>query len=184
MKLSHIAIVFVAAALPLPLDGQEVPPHTRVVLGAGVSFAGAGPASRSGPGLAGHVGLRHQRGHYVFSARAGMNGGGSSPIRVPGGGLRDRFDELAILGGYAVHRGEDSQVVLSAGLAAVSGERVETDSEGSAATVPFNAQIGLPVQLALSAPGASSGLGLVVHLNLNPEEVFGAVTATYLIGRN
>ena len=178
-----IAIVLLAAVLPLPLSGQDIAPHTRVVVGAGVSFAGAGPASRAGPGLAGHVGLRHQRGGYVFSARAGMIGGGSSPIRIPGG-LRDRFDELAIMAGYAVHEGEGSQVVISAGLAAVSGERVETGSDGGAATVPFATRIGLPFQLALSAPGATSGLGLAVHLNVNPEEVFGAVTATYLIGRD
>ena len=161
---------------------QDDPVHTRVVIGAGVSFAGAGPETNAGIGLGGHVGMRHQRGDYVFSLRAGMNGGGVAPISVPSGSLRDRFDELALLVGRAFYRTDASQVVLSAGLAAVEGERVIREAGGGARTVGFGTEVGFPLQLALSAPGPTTGFGLAVHVNLNAEEIFGAVTATYLIG--
>lgn len=167
------------AAAPVHAQNNNV--HTRVVLGGGVSFAGDGPATNGGAGLAGHIGLRHQRRNYVFGARAGMNGGGTYQTTLAGG-LRDRFDEIAALVGYAVHRSETAQVVLSTGLAAVSGERVEVGPGGGASNAPFDTRIGLPLQVALSSPAGRSGLGLVVHANLNAEEAFGAITATYLIG--
>lgn len=162
-----------------PVHAQDV--YTRGVLGAGVSMAGGGPATNAGAGISGHAGLRHQRGSYVLSARVGMNVGGSAHTTLRGG-LRDRFDEIAVLVGYAVHGGESSQIVLSTGLAAVSGERVAGEEGDSAGNEAFGTRIGLPLQLALSTPGPGSGFGLVVHANVNGEEVFGAVTATFLIG--
>jgi hypothetical protein len=120
----------------------------------------------------------------VFAARAGVNGGGTADGTAFDTQfvVRDRFDEVALLVGYAGHRSERSQIVLSAGLAAVSGERVVSGDGDGTRIEAFDTRIGFPLQLALAAPGPGSGLGLVVHANLNPEEVFGAVTAMYLIG--
>ncbi|HSK18914.1 MAG TPA: hypothetical protein VK912_07225 [Longimicrobiales bacterium] len=164
------------------IHAQSDPVHTRVVLGAGASWAGGGVETSAGMGLAGHVGMRHQRGAYSVSLRAGMNGGGGSRFRAPGGNLHDRFDELALLVGRDFYRTEVAQVTLSAGLAAVDGERVISEAGGGARNVGFGTKIGFPLQVAVSAPGPKSGFGLTVHVNLNAEEVFGAVTATYLIG--
>ena len=166
-----------------PAQAQGERAHTQVVLGGGVSFAGGSPPTSAGAGLAGHAGLRHQREDLVFSVWAAMHHGGSAPATVPGG-LRDSFDELALMAGYAVHRSGNSQVVLSAGIASVSGERVGTGPAPffGQANVPFKTRIGFPLQMTLSAPGGGSGFGLTAHANLNPEEVFGAVMVTYLIG--
>lgn len=99
---------------PTNAHAQSDPVHTRVVIGAGASWAGSGAETSAGMGLAGHVGMRHQRGAYSLSLRAGMNGGGGSRFRAPGGNLHDRFDELALLVGRDFYRTEASQVVLSA----------------------------------------------------------------------
>lgn len=182
---SGIVTSFVVAALVLaaPVQAQSESVHTELVVGGGISFAGGSPTTSAGPGLAGHTGLRHQRENLVFSVRAGTNYGGTAPTTIPGG-LRDRFDEAALMAGYAVHRSENAQVVLSAGVASVSGERVGTGPEPHFGTtnVAFKTQVGVPLQMALSGAGGGSGFGLTAHVNLNPEEVFGAVTVTYLIG--
>lgn len=178
--LCALAVVGVAT----PVQAQDPPRgQTEVVVEGGLSLAGDDSVSRSGPGLAGHVGARHHRGRLVFSLRMGMNQGGSAYTTLPGG-LRDRFDEIALMVGYALHRTQHSQAVLSTGVASVSGERVGTGPAPYFGTtnVPFRATVGVPVQLALSVPAGRSGLGMAVHANINPEEVFGAVTVQYLFG--
>ena len=183
---SRIATFCVLAAPvvagPVQAQGERV--HTQGAVGGGLSFAGGSPPTSAGAGLAGHAGLRHQRENLVFSVRAGTNYGGTAPTDLAGG-LRDRFDEVALMVGYALlHREGGSQVVLSAGVASVSGERVGTGPAPFFGTgnVPFKTRVGIPLQMSFSAPGGGSGFGLTAHANLNPEEVFGAVTATYLIG--
>jgi hypothetical protein len=112
-----------------------------------------------------------------------MHNGGSARTSSPGR-LRDSFNEVALLAGYAVHRSENSQVVFSAGIASVSGYRVARSPAPDLNTinVPFRTQVGVPLQVMVSAPRGGSGFGLTAHANLNPEEVFGALTVTYLIG--
>ena len=175
--------VLVALAVVRPVQAQGDRIHTRLVVGAGVSGAGGDSATSAGAGFAGHLGVKHQRDRLVLSIRAGTNYGGTAPVNVPGG-LRDRFDEVALMAGYAVHRSGDSQVVLSAGMAAVSGERVGTGPAPHFATtnVPFESTIGVPVEVLVSAPTGRSGFGLAAHVNINPEELYGTVTVTYLIG--
>lgn len=175
--------VLAALVLARPVQAQGERIHTHLVVAGGVGFAGGDSVTGAGHGLAGHVGLKHQRERLVFSIRAGTNYGGTAPNNILGG-LRDRFDEVALLAGYAVHKSENSQVVLSAGVASVSGERVGTGAAPAFGTtnVPFKARVGVPLQMTISAPGGGSGFGLTAHANLNPEEVFGAVTVTYLIG--
>lgn len=182
--------VLAAVVVASPVQAQDERAHTRVVVGGGVSFAGGDSVTIGGHGFAGHVGLQHQRENLVFSIRVGTNYGGVART-LRGGGLlagrlRDRFDEIALMAGYAVYKSDNSQVVLSAGLASVSGERVGTGPAPSFGTtnVPFAARVGVPLQLAISAPGGGSDFGLTVHANLNPEEAFGAFTVTYLIGRS
>lgn len=172
----------VALAVARPVQAQHERIHTHLVVAGGLSFAGGDSATTADAGLAGHVGLQHQRARLAFLARAGTNYGGTSPITVPGGRLRDRFDELALLAGYAVYRSENSQVLLMAGIAAVSGERVGTGPYRGPANVSFTSRAGVPLQMTISAPGGGSGFGLTAHADLNREEVFGAVTVTYLIG--
>lgn len=77
--------------------------------------------------------------------------------------------------------GQPAQVVLSAGLAAVEGERVVREAGGGARTAGFGTELGLPLEVAVSAPGPKTGFGVTLHVNLSAEEVFGALTATYLI---
>ncbi len=186
---SGIATFCVLAALVVarPVQAQDERVHTRLVVGGGVSFAGGDSVTIGGHGLAGHVGLKHQRESLVFSIRVGTNYGGIARTSHAGGllagRLRDRFDEVALMAGYAVYKSENSQVVLSAGVASVSGERVGTGPAPhfSTTNVPFKARVGVPLQMTISAPGGGSGFGLTAHANLNPEEVFGAVTVTYLI---
>jgi hypothetical protein len=168
-----------ALAVAKPIQAQTEHSHTRLVLGGGFSFAGGDPVTRGGPGLAGHLGLQHQRGSLLFSLRVGTNYGGIAPLRVPFGALPDRFDEFALTAGHAVHRSENSQVVLLAGVASVSGERVGTGPFGLT-NVPFKTTIGVPIQMTVSAP-RDSGFGLAAHINLSPEQVFGTVTVIYLI---
>lgn len=175
--------VLAALVLAPPIQAQGDRVHTHLVVAGGVSFAGGDSATDAGPGLAGHVGLKHQRERLVFFLRAGTNYGGTAPVDIPGG-LRDRFDEVALLAGYAVHRSATSQVALAAGIASVSGERVGTGPAPAFGTtnVAFRARVGVPLQMTISGPGGGSGFGLTAHANLNPEEAFGAVTVTYLIG--
>lgn len=184
-----IAMLGVLAALMLsePVQaqtrGRSV--HNQVVIGGGVSLAGGDSVTRAGPGLAGHVGLIHQRERLVLSVQAGTNYGGSASTNLAGG-LRDRFDEIALLVGRAIHRSQSSQVVLAAGVASVSGERVGTGPAPffGRTNVPFRSRIGVPLQIAFSPPGGGSGLGMTAHVNVNQEEVFGAVSVRYLIGLN
>lgn len=180
-----IAMIYVLAALVVagPAQAQSENVHTQAVVGGGVSFAGGDSVTRAGPGLAGHVGLIHQRESFVLSVQVGTNYGGSAATYLAGG-LRDRFDEIALMAGYAVQRSQSSQVVLAVGVASVSGERVGTGPGPHFGTtnVPFRARVGVPLQIAVSAPGGGSGWGMTAHGNLNQEEVFGAVTVRYLIG--
>lgn len=171
----------VALAVARPVQAQHERIHTHLLVAGGLSFAGGDSATTADAGLAGLVGLQHQRARLAFLARAGTNYGGSAPVNIPGG-LRDRFDELALLAGYAVHRSEKSQVLLMAGIATVSGERVGTGPYRGPANVPFKSRAGVPLQMTISAPGGGSGFGLTAHADLNREQVFGAVTVTYLIG--
>jgi hypothetical protein len=165
-----------------PTEPRAERVHTQLIVGGGLSFAGGDSVSSAGAGLAGHLGLRHQRENLVFSIRVGTNYGGSADVNIPGG-LRDRFDEIALMAGYAVHISKSSQIVLSSGVASLWGERVGTGPAPHFATtnVPFQTTVGVPVQMTVSAPDGTSGLGLTVHANLNPEEVYGALTVTYLI---
>jgi hypothetical protein len=154
---------------------------TRMVLGAGFGFAGGDGPTKAGAGVTAHAGLSHQRGPLVFALRAGSMAGGSTGQRIPGGGtLHDRFDELGLLAGYEIFRQPGSHAVLSAGIAAVAGERVALDGRGNR---PFATRPGIPLQLDISNPDAARSVGLGVHVNLNAEEVFGTMTVRYLIGR-
>jgi hypothetical protein len=174
-------LVGLAVARPVQAQGERI--HTQFVVGGGLSFAGGDSVTDAGEGLAGHLGVRHQRERVLLSVRLGTNYGGTAPVNVPGG-LRDRFDEVALMAGYAVYHSEKSLVVLSAGIASVSGERVGTGPAPHFGTsnVPFEARVGVPLQMTMSAPGGGSGFGLTAHVNLNREEVFGAFTVTYQIG--
>lgn len=182
MRTTMAICVILLLAGAAPASAQAARQTSWVILGGGASLAGGDDETSSGVGLAGHVGLAHQRGPFLVSFRAGMNGGGTTGEHVGGGGtLRDRFDEVALLAGYAVHRAEGSQVVLSTGIAAVSGERVGAIDLGRG-NVPFDTRIGLPLQLDIWNPAAATSFGISLHANFNAEEVFGALTVTYLIG--
>lgn len=178
-----MAMVCVLAALGVagPVQAQDESVHTELVVGGGVSFASGSADTGTGMGLAGHAGLRHQRQSLVFSVRAGTNYSGPAPTPSLAHHPWDRFDEIALMAGYAVRSG-DLQAVLSTGVAAVSGERAWTAPAPDSGTTNarFKTRVGIPLQLAFSALGGSR-LGLTAHANLNPEKVFWAVTATYVI---
>lgn len=180
--MASLGIVAVLAATPL--QAQRGSASTDLIFGAGLSLAGGDTVTSGGLGLAGHIGLRYRTHGLVLSVRAGTNFGGSDPTVRIAGGLRDRFDELAATVGYVVHDQDDSRIILSTGLASVSGERVGTGPEPGfgKANVPFTATLGVPVQIDMTKLGGNPNLGLTVQGNVNSEEVFGAVTATYAIG--
>jgi hypothetical protein len=181
LLLSATAAAHAQPALAQPNPTEEERPPPRIVLGAGFGFAGGDGPTRAGRGLTGHAGLAQQRGPIVFALRFGMTAGGNTGKRVSGGGtLHDRFDEAAVLAGYEIHREPGSQVVLSTGIAVVSGERVAPDGRANRS---FPTRIGVPIHLDLGKPGGGRSLGLGVHVNVNAEQLFGTVTIRYLIGR-
>jgi hypothetical protein len=167
-----VLCVLAALAMARPGHAQDEPPHTRLVLGLGINIAGGDSLTRAGPGPAGQLGLIHQRDKLAFAIRLTSNSSGSEALSVPVG-TGDHFDEFALMAGYSVYRSEKSQMVLTSGVAYISGER---------SNVEFETTIGVPIQLLISAPGGRSGFGLSLNANLNREEVFGGFTVTYLLG--
>jgi hypothetical protein len=103
------------------------------------------------------------------------------------GPSRDEYRNTAVLAGWAVPAGSRLEVIVSTGVSRVEGERIVGSERRpgtfggtytAAVEESVSPRIGIPIEMTLQPrSNRRLGLGLTASVNLNSEEVYGALVA-------
>jgi len=174
--------------LPKNSQAQENRSNYWFEGGVGITIAGAGPETDSGGGIAARLAAHYQIQRVVISMPLMATIGGESDFSPY---LRDSFNSISLLGGYAVDKSKDMDVVFSGGISRIWGSRVVRvrdeecfvfcfDGKGES----FDLVWGVPLELGFYTKGGRMiGVAFTIHANINPEEFFGGLTLNLMLGK-
>lgn len=195
--LSWVAILSVASfpGVSAAWDGTGL--DLWMAGGVGRGAVGGGPATDAKIGgvtwrLGGHA--RVDR--VLLTVRVSGIDGGDSRFRTFFGHdpVHDTFQDTGLLVGYVVRQGGSWNTFVSTGVGRIQGERVVGSREVCnvwpfpchtvADRVDLDSTFGALLEIGIySHAQRYLGIGVIGQLNVNSEEVFGAVTANLLVGK-
>lgn len=190
LALAALALTAVGArAQEVPVGAAPAAPPVEAWLeaGLGTGRAGAGPNTEAGGYLSARMAATVRRGRPFATARMTLTSGGLSPYNggfFSFGGLRDGFEEVAVLVGYALPVAGPLEVSAAAGVARVAGSRAVPNGctitcFSTGTSDPFSARVGVPVEVQLAVRlHDRARFGVTGYADFNGEEHFGGVVGT------
>lgn len=185
-----ISVLLISISFMLTSQAQDSNNRFWLDLGLGFATAGGGEETRPGGGASLRVAGHFQFEKAVISVPLTINGGGKSNYDAfLGGKMRDQFNDVGLLVGYAFSHDSNMQLVISSGISRVGGSKVVRDTEecwffcNGGKSEDFEPLVGIPIEVGLYSLGRSAfGLGLTMHININRQENFAGFSLNVMIG--